>query len=63
MKYLVLLTSLLMLFLLLLKIKYLMLVIYSKKSDCNVKINEIEKKITDHDNTINIVVNIGHKWR
>ena len=40
-----------------------MLVIYSKKSDCNVKINEIEKKITDHDNTINIVVNIGHKWR
>ena len=61
MKYLVLLTSLLMLFLLLLKIKYLMLVIYSKKSDCNVKINEIEKKITDHDNTINIVVNIGHK--
>ena len=61
MKYLVLLTSLLMLFLLLLKIKYLMLVIYSKKSDCNIKINEIEKKITDHDNTINIVVNIGHK--
>ena len=61
MKYLVLLTSLLMLFLLLLKIKYLMLVIYSKKSDCNIKINEIEKKITDHDNIINIVVNIGHK--
>ena len=61
MKYLVLLTSLFMLFLLLLKIKYLMLEIYSKKSDCNIKINEIEKKITDHDNIINIVVNIGHK--
>ena len=40
-----------------------MLEIYSKKSDCNIKINEIEKKITDHDNIINIVVNIGHKWR
>ena len=26
-----------------------MLVIQSKKSDCNTKINEIVKKITDHD--------------
>ena len=39
---------LLLLLLLLLKIKYLMLVI-SQKTDYNTKINEIEKKITDHD--------------
>ena len=36
----------------LLKIKYLVLVIWSKKNDYNTKINETEKKITDdnHDN-------------
>ena len=37
------------LLLLLLKIKYLTLVIQSKKTDYNRKINEIEKKITDYD--------------
>ena len=38
----------------LLKIKYLVLVIQSKKTDYNTKINEIEKKITDdnHDKYI-----------
>ena len=30
------------------KIKYLVLVIQSKETDYNTKINEIEKKITDH---------------
>ena len=32
----------------LLKIKYLVLLIQAKKTDYNTKINEIEKKITDH---------------
>ena len=39
---------LLTLSLILLKIKYLVLVIQSKKTDYNTKINEIEKKISDH---------------
>ena len=47
-KYIILLTCLLLVLLLLLKIKYLLLVILSKKTDYNTKINEIEKKITDH---------------
>ena len=47
-KYLVLLTQLLKLLLTLLEIKYQALVIQSKKTDYNTKINEIEKKITDH---------------
>ena len=48
-KYLILLTQLLLLLLLLLKIKYLVLLIQSKRTDYNTEINEIEKKITDHD--------------
>ena len=49
-KYLILLTQLLLVLLLLLKIKYIVLAIQSKKTDCNTKVNEIENKITtDHD--------------
>ena len=53
-KYLVLLIYLLQMLLLLLKIKYLMSVIYSKKTNCNTNINETEKEITnlDHDKYI-----------
>ena len=47
-KYLVLLTQLLKLLLMPMKIKYLVLVIQLKKTDYNTKVNEIEKKITDH---------------
>ena len=47
-KYVILLTWLLKMFLMLLKIKYLALVILSKKTDYNTKIDETEKKITDH---------------
>ena len=47
-KYLILLTQPLLLLLLLLKIKYLVLVIQSKKTVYNTNICEIEKKITDH---------------
>ena len=46
-KQLILVISLLLAILLLLKIKYLVLVIQSKKTDCNTKCNEIEKKLTD----------------
>ena len=45
-KYLTLLTQLLLVFLLVLNMKYLVLVIQSKKTDYNIKINKIEKKIT-----------------
>ena len=45
----VLLTKLVLLLLLLLKIKYLMFVISSNKTDYNTKIKKIEKTITDHD--------------
>ena len=49
-KYLIILTWLLLGLLLLLKIKYLVSLIQSKKKkpDCNTKINEIEMKIIDH---------------
>ena len=47
-RYLVLLTQLLLALLLLLKIKYLVFVIQSKKADHNTEVNETEKKITDH---------------
>ena len=50
-KYLILLTKLRLLLLLPLKIKFLVLVIQSRKTDDNTKINEIEKKITDHDHS------------
>ena len=49
-KYLILITQLLLIDLLLLKIKYLILVIQSKKTDYNTKISEIKSKTTnDHD--------------
>ena len=47
-KYQVLISWQLLLLLLLLKVKYLILVFQLKKNDYNTKINEIEKKITDH---------------
>ena len=47
-KYVILKTWLLKLPLLLLKIKYIVSVIQSKKNDHNTKINEIDKKIPDH---------------
>ena len=48
MKYLILITWLLLVLLRLLKIKNVVLVIQSKKTDYNTTINDIEKKITDH---------------
>ena len=47
-RYLILLTQLLLVLLLLLNIKYQVLVIQSKKTDYNTRTNEIEKRITDH---------------